>query len=197
MNKSQSKEYLESMLKGIVPVNFPLALECFRRHYRSNTEKLELLLSESAELTIGRADFNSRCFLINGQSVSKELDKPTDAAKISVGCRTVARDDEPPHIVASRAPGIEIDHENEGGFAAIVDKFVQQHGEKTIMQYVGKVTGGARETLNEPLRSAFVQLHREMTSNWAQCVPVTVEEHRRRTRQRAISRIRSRPCALS
>ena len=67
MNKSQSKEYLESMLKGIVPVNFPLALECFRRHYRSNTEKLELLLSESAELTIGRADFNSRCFLINGQ----------------------------------------------------------------------------------------------------------------------------------
>ena len=100
MNKSQSKEYLESMLKGIVPVNFPLALECFRRHYRSNTEKLELLLSESAVLTIGRADFNSRCFLINGQSVSKKLNKPTDAAKISVGCRTVAREDEPPHIVA-------------------------------------------------------------------------------------------------
>eukprot|EP01048_Picozoa_sp_COSAG05_P020779 COSAG05_NODE_3631_length_1946_cov_24.182458_3_plen_94_part_00 len=77
MNKSHSKEYLESMLKGNVPVNLSLALECFRRHYRTNPEKLELLLSESAELTIGRTDFNSRCFLINGQSVSKNLDKPT------------------------------------------------------------------------------------------------------------------------
>ena len=96
----------------------------------------------------------------------------------------MAREDEPPHIVASRAPGIEIDHQNIGGFAAMVLVFVQQHGEEKIMQHVGRVTGAARETLNEPLRSAFVHLHREMTSNWKQCVPLPVEEHRRLTRER-------------
>ena len=186
MNKSQSRLYLKSMLNGSVAIDIPAALECFRKHYRANHEKLELLLSNSAELTIGRADFNTRCFLINDQSISTKLDSSTDAAKIRVACRTVAREDEPPHIVASRAPNIEIDHENAGGFAAIVDALVQQHGEKTIIEYVGKVTGASRETLNEPLRSVFVQLHREMTSNWAQCVPVTVEEHRRRTRQRLL-----------
>ena len=75
MNKSQAKEYLESMLNGTVQVDIPAALQCFRNHYRANPEKLELLLSTSAELTIGRADFNSTCFLINGQSISKNLDR--------------------------------------------------------------------------------------------------------------------------
>ena len=57
--------------------------------------------------------------------------------------------------------------------------FVQQHGEEKIMQHVGRVAGAARETLNEPLRSAFVHLHREMTSDWSECVPLHVDEHRR------------------
>ena len=136
------------------------------------------------ELTIGRADFNTSCFLINGQSISTKLDRSTDAAKIRVACRTVARQDEPQHITTARGPGIEIDHQNEGGFAKIVNTFIELHGEETIMKHVGRVVGAARETLNEPLRSEFVQLHREMTSNYTECVPLAVEEHRRLTRER-------------
>ena len=63
MNQTQAKEYLKDMLNGSVPLDIPAALECFRRHYRANPEKLELLLSESAELIMGRADFNSKRFL--------------------------------------------------------------------------------------------------------------------------------------
>ena len=85
MNKAKSRDYLKSMLSASVPVNIPAALECFRQHYRANTEKLELLLSDTAELTIGRADFTTKCFMINGQSVSTKLDKPTNAAKIRCG----------------------------------------------------------------------------------------------------------------
>ena len=184
MNKSQTRLYLKSMLNGSVAVDIPAALECFRNHYRANHEKLELLLSDSAELTIGRADFNTSCFLINGQSISTKLDRSTDAAKIRVACRTVARQDEPQHITTARGPGIEIDHQNEGGFAKIVNTFIELHGEETIMKHVGRVVGAARETLNEPLRSEFVQLHREMTSNYTECVPLAVEEHRRLTRER-------------
>ena len=58
------------MLNGNVPVNFPAALECFRQYYRANSEKVELLLSDTAELTIGCGDYNSKCFLVNGQSLS-------------------------------------------------------------------------------------------------------------------------------
>jgi hypothetical protein len=167
-----------------VPVDLSAALECFRQYYRANAEKVELLLSDTAELTIGRGDYNSKCYFVNGQSLSAKLDKPTDAAKIRIACRTVAREDEPAHIVAARGRDIEIDHGNEGGFAAIVEKFIIQHGEDTIMLHVGRVTGAARETLIEPLRSAFVQLHSEMTSDWLLCVPLHVDEHRRLTRER-------------
>ena len=46
MNTTQAKEYLlKSMLNSSVPVDIPAALECFRRHYRANPEKLELLLN--------------------------------------------------------------------------------------------------------------------------------------------------------
>ena len=36
MNRSQAKEYLESMLKNTVPVDIFVVLECFRNHYRTN-----------------------------------------------------------------------------------------------------------------------------------------------------------------
>ena len=52
MNKTQTKQYLESILNGSVAVDIHAALECFRSHYRANLEKLELLLSESAELEL-------------------------------------------------------------------------------------------------------------------------------------------------
>eukprot|EP01046_Picozoa_sp_COSAG06_P079659 COSAG06_NODE_27064_length_602_cov_0.773360_1_plen_141_part_00 len=55
------------------------ALETFRKFYRANDSKLEALLTENAELTIGRRTetFNSRCFFINGQPISVKLTKPT------------------------------------------------------------------------------------------------------------------------
>ena len=184
MNKSQAQHYLKSMLNGSVPVDLSAALECFRQYYRANAEKVELLLSDTAELTIGRGDYNSKCYFVNGQSLSAKLDKPTDAAKIRIACRTVAREDEPAHIVAARGPDIEIDHQNTGGFAAIVEKFIIQHGQIAVTEAVVKVPGLSRETLSEPIRSAFVELHRQMTNNWSLCAPLHFVEHRRRTRAR-------------
>ena len=119
MNKTQAQQYLKSMLHGSVPVDFPAALECFRQHYRKNAEKMDILLSESAELTLGRADYETKCFRINGESISTSLSKPTDVAKIRMACRTVAREHEPSHIVAARGPDIEIDHD--------VDNLLRSH----------------------------------------------------------------------
>ena len=173
------------MLNGSVPVDLSAALECFRQHYRKNAEKMDILLSESVELTLSRADYGSKCFRINGESISTNLStKQTDAAKIRVACRTVAREDEPAHIVAARGRDIEIDHQNTGGFAAIVEKFITQHGQNAVTQAVVKVPGQSRETLSEPIRSAFVELHRQMTNNWSLCAPLHFVEHRRRTRAR-------------
>ena len=185
MNKSQAQHYLKAMLNGSVPVDLSAALECFRQHYRKNAEKMDILLSESVELTLSRADYGSKCFRINGESISTNLStKQTDAAKIRVACRTVAREDEPAHIAAARGRDIEIDHQNTGGFAAIVEKFIIQHGQIAVTEAVVKVPGLSRETLSEPIRSAFVELHRQMTSNWLLCVPLHVVEHRRLTRER-------------
>jgi hypothetical protein len=185
MNKSQAQHYLKSMLNGSVPVDLSAALECFRQHYRKNAEKMDILLSESVELTLSRADYGSKCFRINGESISTNLStKQTDAAKIRVACRTVAREDEPAHIAAARGRDIEIDHQNTGGFAAIVEKFIIQHGQIAVTQAVVKVPGQSRETLSEPIRSAFVELHRQMTNNWSLCAPLHFVEHRRLTRER-------------
>ena len=185
MNKSQAQHYLKSMLNGSVPVDLSAALECFRQHYRKNAEKMDILLSESVELTLSRADYGSKCFRINGESISTNLStKQTDAAKIRVACRTVAREDEPAHIAAARGRDIEIDHQNTGGFAAIVEKFIIQHGQIAVTEAVVKVPGQSRETLSEPIRSAFVELHRQMTNNWSLCAPLHFVEHRRLTRER-------------
>ena len=185
MNKSQAQHYLKSMLNGSVPVDLSAALECFRQHYRKNADKMDILLSESVELTLSRADYGSKCFRINGESISTNLStKQTDAAKIRVACRTVAREDEPAHIAAARGRDIEIDHQNTGGFAAIVEKFIIQHGQIAVTQVVVKVAGQSRETLSEPIRSAFVELHRQMTNNWSLCAPLHFVEHRRLTRER-------------
>jgi hypothetical protein len=184
MNKSQAQHYLKSMLNGSVPVDLSAALECFRQHYRKNAEKMDILLSESVELTLSRADYGSKCFRINGESISTNLSQQTAAAKIRVACRTVAREDEPAHIAAARGRDIEIDHQNTGGFAAIVEKFIIQHGQIAVTQAVVKVPGQSRETLSEPIRSAFVELHRQMTNNWSLCAPLHFVEHRRLTRER-------------
>jgi hypothetical protein len=145
---------------------------------------MDILLSESVELTLSRADYGSKCFRINGESISTNLSQQTDAAKIRVACRTVAREDEPAHIAAARGRDIEIDHQNTGGFAAIVEKFIIQHGQIAVTEAVVKVPGLSRETLSEPIRSAFVELHRQMTNNWSLCAPLHFVEHRRRTRAR-------------
>jgi len=184
MNKSQAQHYLKSMLNGSVPVDLSAALECFRQHYRKNAEKMDILLSESVELTLSRADYGSKCFRINGESISTNLSQQTAAAKIRVACRTVAREDEPAHIAAARGRDIEIDHQNTGGFAAIVEKFIIQHGQIAVTEAVVKVPGQSRETLSEPIRSAFVELHRQMTNNWSLCAPLHFVEHRRLTRER-------------
>jgi hypothetical protein len=58
------------------------------------------------------------------------------------------------------------------------------HGVGALMQHICKVAGSSRRTLLEPMRSEFVQLHRDYTDNWGLVVAISQQEHRELTQKR-------------
>ena len=83
-----------------------------------------------------------------------------------------------------RRPGIELDHQNGGGFAAIVREMETQHGVGALMQHICKPAASSRRTLSEPMRTEFVQLHRNMTDSWRLVRPLSQQQHRDLTNKR-------------
>eukprot|EP01047_Picozoa_sp_COSAG01_P064400 COSAG01_NODE_8517_length_2756_cov_4.083553_2_plen_92_part_00 len=79
---------------------------------------------------------------------------------------------------------IELDHQNRGGFAAIVRDFESRHGVGALLEHIHKPAGSSRRTLSEPLRSEFVQLHRVCTDNWGAVVALSRQQHRDLTQKR-------------
>ena len=77
-----------------------------------------------------------------------------------------------------------MDHTNPGGFAAIRDAFVAEHGLATIHGALHRRSLNDMDTLPTAHRDAFVQLHATMTENYSLCELITKEEHERRTRDR-------------
>ena len=77
-----------------------------------------------------------------------------------------------------------MDHTNPGGFAAIRDAFVAEHGLSTIHKSLYRTDLNAMDTLPKTLYDAFVQLHGKMTNDYSLCELITKEEHERRTRER-------------
>jgi hypothetical protein len=58
------------------------------------------------------------------------------------------------------------------------------HGVGALMQHICKVAGSSQRTLLEPMRSEFVQLHRDYTDNWGLVVAISQQEHRELTQKR-------------
>ena len=77
-----------------------------------------------------------------------------------------------------------MDHTNPGGFAAIRDAFVAQHGLSTVHKSLYRTNLNDMGTLPNPLYDAFVRLHAKMTDDYSLCELITKEEHERRTRER-------------
>lgn len=73
---------------------------------------------------------------------------------------------------------------NQGGFAAIRDAFVAQHGLSTVHKALYRVHLNDMDTLPTTLYSAFVTLHAKMTDGYRLCELITKEEHARRTLKR-------------
>jgi hypothetical protein len=157
------------------------ALETFRKFYRANDSKLEALLTENAELTIGRRTetFNSRCFFINGQPISVKLTKPTAHGIVANALRLTEYWTRPDHLKRQR--GIEMDHQNTGGFERIKQEFIAAHGLDTVRSAIDDT-----EQLSGDLRSAFVSFHASKTNDYSLCKMLTIEEHHRITQQRML-----------
>ena len=103
---------------------------------------------------------------------------------MSQACRTTIEADMPAALKSLRRPGIELDHQNCGGFAAIVWDMQSRHGVGALMKHICKVAGSSRRTLLEPMRSEFVQLHRDYTDNWGLVVAISQQEHGELTQKR-------------
>ena len=166
------------MLKGQVEFDQKTVLKLFQIHYNDNMDKVSMLHQPGASITIGKGDYNSNCFLINGVSISTKFVKANDKSKVSEACRTTYEFDFPAHLSAQRRPDIELHHANDGGFAKIVHTFTVRHGVPNIVSHVSKHANSSRFSLIEPLRSDFIALHRDMTDNWKLVQAISSDEHK-------------------
>jgi hypothetical protein len=175
--KSHARAYLKAILKGKEAFDEALVLQLFRLHYTVNACKQAIIHQPHATVKIVRADGN-KCFEINGARVSTKLDKPTDHCLVAQACRTSIESDIPDKLKAQRCPGIELDHANSGGFAQIVSEFEKAYNASTIVkEMLTKQPGTSRWTLKDPLRTAFLLLHRQRTNNWELVQPLTHRQH--------------------
>ena len=90
-----------------------------------------------------------------------------------------------PTSTASRT--FEMDHQNTGGFAAIKDAFVSQHGTEALCNALCRSSINEKETLPPALHDLFVGLHAQMTFNYTHCKLLTKTEHARLTAERAFT----------
>ena len=88
-----------------------------------------------------------------------------------------------------KAPGYEMDHQGEGGFAAIKDAFIGQHGLTKLCKSLFRPSLNEMDTLPAPLFDEFVKLHSDMTNGYASCKLLTKAEHLRLTQQRAVKNL--------
>ena len=181
--KSHARAYLKAILKGKETLDEALVLQLFRLHYTVNACKQAIIHQPHATVKIVRADGN-KCFEINGACVSTRLDKPTDHCLVAQACRTSIELDIPDKLKAQRCPGIELDHSNPGGFAQIVSEFEKAYNASTIVKEIIKQPGTSRWTLQDPLRTAFLLLHRQRTNNWDLVQPLTQRQHLEITKKR-------------
>ena len=72
-----------------------------------------------------------------------------------------------------------MDHQNTGGFERIKKEFIAAHGLDTVRSATDNT-----EQLSGDLRSAFVSFHANKTNDYSLCKMLTIEEHRRITKQR-------------
>lgn len=184
--KSRATSYLKSVLDGTTPFQHDMVLKVFRCHYQSNPDKYHAIHGPSPTVRIGTADYGSRCFFVNDMSVSAKFGIPSDLAKIAEACRHAIERDEPDALTQQRGRGIELDHQNPGGFAAINKLFVLKHTPKTILQHIAKPAGSSRYCLTEPLLSEFIELHRQQTDSWALLKALPRAEHQSLTKKRRL-----------
>ena len=171
---THARKYLKNELQRGGEVS-PQVKETFRKFYRRNDRKLQLLLLESTKLTVGcrRDTYNSRSFFINGESISTELTS-TPEGVVAAALRLTEYETRPAEF--KNKPGLEMHHANEGGFDAIKKQFVDTHGTDAILKAI------QCDQLTGELRNAFISFHAEHTDNYKLCQMLTEEEHCRITR---------------
>ena len=116
--------------------------------------------------------------------VSTKLLPPTPEARVTVALRDIEFQTRPGNL---KKPGYEMDHQNEGGFAAIKEKFIDMHGTEKLCKCLFRKSLNEADTLPQPLYSEFVTLHAKMTDNYALCKLLTKEEHMSLTPARLLS----------
>lgn len=183
--KAHAIAYLRAVLRGQQTLDEPRVLAIFRTYEPTdNPVKLAAIHDPHAQVTVVTADYGSKCFAINGHTVSSKLRRPTSHALLTQACRTAIEADMPAMLKHARRPGIELDHQNKGGFAAIFEHFKSLHGTGVLMQHIGKPAGSSRYTLLGSVRNEFIQLHRDHTKDWALVVPLSQQQHRDLTQKR-------------
>jgi hypothetical protein len=183
--KTQAVAYLRAVLRGGEPLDPARVLALFRAYEPTgNPAKLAAIHDPRAVVSIVLSDYGSKCFAINGHTVSSKLRKPTSHALLNEACRTAIEADMPAALKRARRPGIELDHQNRGGFAAIVRDMKSRHDVGTLLEHIHKPAGSSRHTLSEPMRSEFIQLHRVCTDNWGSVVALSQQQHRDLTQKR-------------
>ena len=73
--------------------------------------------------------YGTPCFQFDGINVSSKLSPPTPEASVTAVLRDIEYRTRPAEL---KRRGWEMDHMNDGGFAAIRDAFVTEHGLSTI-----------------------------------------------------------------
>ena len=158
-------------------------LRVIKQWYRTNDDKLAVLLRDNPIVTRGpnHEKFNSICFKIDGVCVSTKLLPPTPEARVTVALRDIEYQTRPGHL---KRPGYEMDHQNEGGFAAIKQTFIDLHGTEKLCKSLFRKSLNEADTLPQPLYGEFVELHAKMTENYTLCKLLTKEEHMSLTQAR-------------
>ena len=176
---THARYYLKAQRTGAASFDRDTVHRVFRKWYRCNDDKLAVILRDSPTITIGDSGhYNSPCFQFDGINVSSKLSPPTPEASVTAALREIEYRTRPADL---KRRGWEMDHMNDGGFAAIRDAFVAEHGLATIHSALHRSNLNDMDTLPTALYDAFVQLHATMTEDYSLCELITKDEHARRT----------------
>ena len=181
---THARKYLKAQLAAS-SFDAATVMAVYERWYGANDEKLAVLMRDSPVLTRGDSGiFGSVCFMVDGVNLSTKLTAPTPEARVAMALRDIEYHTRPAHL---HRTGFEMDHQNTGGFAAIKDAFVSQHGTEALCNALCRSSINEKETLPPALHDLFVGLHAQMTFNYTHCKLLTKTEHARLTAERAFT----------